>query len=227
MKIALIGHGKIGKLLEQRAKEKGYTISAIFDSITPLNSTCSKDKLANTDVCIDFSTPQCVIENIKFLASMKKNIVVGTTGWLDHLNEVTNIVDKTGIGLLHSPNFSIGISLFLKIVEQAAALITPFNEYDVAGLEIHHNKKIDRPSGTANTIANTINTYRTHDPIIFDSVRVGNVPGTHTVLFDSPADTISLTHTARNREGFVNGALIAAKWLHGKKGMFTMDDLLK
>jgi 4-hydroxy-tetrahydrodipicolinate reductase len=227
MKIALIGYGKMGKMIHQLAEKAGESIVAIVDSKNPLSSSSTQKALEEADVCIDFTNPDTVVENIKILSSLKKDVVVGTTGWDDNLQEVKKIVNDAHIGLLYSPNFSIGIALFLNIIEKAAALMAPFEQYELAGLEIHHSKKIDKPSGTAKAIENRLHKISPQPSINFTSVRVGEVPGTHSIIYDSPVDTITLTHTARTREGFAGGALNAARWIKGRKGIFTLDDLLK
>lgn len=225
MKIALMGHGKMGKLIERLAEEQGHEISLIATSKCPATS----EMLACADVCIDFSHPDSVVSNISLAATQGINIVVGTTGWHNHLDAIEKIIDKHPIGLLHAPNFSLGIALFTKIVEHAASLIAPTHRYGLAGIELHHKHKIDSPSGTAIALADKINSRlpKNVPPLAFTSVRTGSVPGTHTVIFDSPADTITLTHEARNREGFALGALHAAEWLQGKTGIFTIDDLIR
>jgi len=218
----------MGKLIEEKALSKGVEITAIANSKSPISNPILKNSIAQADVCIDFSLPSCAIENIKLLTAMKKNIVIGTTGWTDKIEEVRPLIEKAKIGFIYSPNFSLGVALFLNIVEEAASLILPFEEYDVSGFEIHHRKKIDTPSGTAKALIDRIDSNRAPacPKTIFSSMRVGDVPGTHTVLFDSAADTITLTHTARNREGFASGALTAAEWIQGKQGIFTIKDLL-
>ena len=231
MKIALIGYGKMGKLLEAKALEKGFSITAIVDSKNSLKSKMTRDALLNADVCIDFSTPDAVLENIKALAPLKKNIVMGTTGWLDKEDEIKALVEKHRLGFIYASNFSIGVALFSSLVEQAAKIFLPFKQYEARGFEIHHNKKLDAPSGTAKSLADIVNKERSTDfkknkPITFSSIRVGHVPGTHTLLFDSEVDTIELTHIARNREGFAEGALLAAEWIQNKIGLFTINDLI-
>lgn len=220
MKIALIGYGKMGKMIHSIAEARGHTITAIVDSKSSL------DIVADAEVCIDFSAPDAVLENIKTLAPLKKNIVMGTTGWSEHLPEIHQIIKKSEIGFLHSPNFSIGVALFIKTLEHTAKMMSSFNQYEVGGIEIHHSKKLDAPSGTAKAIEDKLNQFHQLCPISFSSVRVGDVPGTHSVIYDSPVDTITLTHTARNRQGFAEGAVFAAEWLVEKKGIFTLDDLI-
>ncbi len=237
MKIALLGYGKVGRLVEEVAKNKGHTIVAKIDS--------SQQNLAQSieraDVCIDFSHPSCIIEHIELASSLGKNIVVGTTGWHEHIDVVKDIVSKKNIGLIYSPNFALGVHLFIRIVAEAAALIDRYEDYDAGVIESHHNKKADSPSGTAKAIADAlINKIKRKSNVVHDavqgqiapqdlhvaSIRCGSIPGTHTVLFDSPADTITLTHQAHSREGFARGAVAAAEWLQGRKGFFTIEDLI-
>lgn len=239
MKIALIGYGKMGKLIEDIALQKEHTIVA---KIHPSSSSIEENQIKQADVCIDFSIPQAALSNIRMLAQLKKNIVMGTSGWYDHLDEVKQIVQNHQIGFLFSPNFSIGVHIFRHIIESAALLINEFEDYDIAGQEIHHNQKLDSPSGTTKSIVYTLlekikrKTTPVYDLIDraiaphelhFPSIRCGFHPGTHSVIFDSPADTITITHQARNREGFARGAVLAAEWLHGKKGFFTIDDMIQ
>lgn len=240
MKIALIGYGKMGKMIELAAISKGHTIIAKINSHREMQ-TLTKDLIDHADVCIDFTHPNYAIENIKSIAKFGKNIVMGTTGWYHHIDMVEDIVKDAKIGFLYSPNFSLGVALFLEIVSRAASLVSPFKAYDVGGYEIHHNQKADSPSGTAKAIVERllsefadkkeaifelaegkISTEQLH----FSSLRLGSIPGTHSITFDSPVDTITLTHTARNREGFAVGAVNAAEWLQGRKGFFTLNDML-
>lgn len=211
MKLALLGRGKMGTMVEKAAAVRNHEIVGI----------------QSADVCIDFSHPDVVLANIKMAAELKKNIVVGTTGWYEHLPDIKTLIEVKGTGFLYSPNFSIGIHLFMKIVSRAAELLNSHQEYDVGGCESHHNQKADAPSGTAKALTEILkNYYDKAQNLQFSSIRCGHIPGTHTVLFDSPADSITLTHTARNREGFAQGAVCAAEWLHGKKGFYTLDDML-
>lgn len=222
MKIALIGYGKMGKLVHSLATARNHSIVCTIDSKNNLTNT----SVAEADICIDFSSPLCVLENVKTLSLLGKSIVMGTTGWEEHFETIKTHVNNSQIGFLYAPNFSLGIALFLNLLEKAAHIMLPFKQYEAAGIEMHHSQKLDNPSGTAKAIEEK---FRLHYPSfpIFSSVRVGNMPGTHSVIFDSCVDTITLTHTARNREGFAEGAIIAAEWLQGKRGMFTLDNVLK
>lgn len=228
MKIALIGYGKMGKTIEQLAKGGGHEIVTIID---PKISGSSIEALRHSEaeVCIDFTQPDAVIPTLAKVAPLGINFVIGTTGWYDRYNEVEKIVGKSNMALFHASNFSIGVHLFLNIVKTASSMILDTGLYDVAGIEEHHEKKLDAPSGTAKNIIKAIadNSNLAEEEIPFTSVRCGHIPGTHTVLFDSKDDTISFTHTARSREGFALGALTAAQWIKDKKGIYTMDDMLQ
>lgn len=238
MKIALIGYGKMGHMVEQAAENQGHEIVARLRSTKEITEAA----LANADICIDFSHPDFAVENIKQVMKLGKDLVMGTTGWYDHLEQVIGIVKRSQNGLLYSPNFSIGVQLFQQIVREAARVMNRFDIYDVGIHEAHHNKKADSPSGTAKALAkvvvNQVSRKRTivEGPVTgqiapevlqIDSLRCGSIPGTHTVFFDSPADTITLTHQARNREGFALGAVAAAKWLRGRKGVYTVEDMME
>lgn len=244
MRIAIIGYGKMGRIVEKLAIERGITTSSIIDPIADgvTHKEINEDSLKNVDVCIEFSLPEVVMGNVKKISDLKKNLVLATTGWYDNLEEVKKIVKKAGIGFIYAPNFSIGVNAFYKIIENAAKLINKIPEYDILAYELHHNRKKDSPSGTAKAIEKILlDTIKRKKKVVeekldkqiganelhFASVRGGNIPGTHVVLFDSTADTIELKHTARSREGFALGAIMAAEWLNGKKGFFTIDDMIK
>jgi len=243
LRIALIGFGKMGKEIARLAKEQGIAVVAKIDPVAPEADfkEISKEAIAAADVCIDFSQPGAVVENVKKIASFGKNIVVGTTGWLEKEQEVKKAVEKNGIGLVYASNFSLGVNAFYRIVAQAAAVMNKFAEYDVSCLEMHHRNKQDSPSGTAKSIEKILlekierkkkaveeklDRKIAPDEMHVASLRGGSVPGTHAVFFDSSADTIELRHTARSREGFALGALQAAKWINGKKGFYSIEDML-
>lgn len=210
LKLALFGHGKMGKAVREMALLKEHQIVE-----TPILS----------DLCIDFTHSDCVLKNIEAAALNQKNIVVGTTGWEGDLEVAKKIAQEANIGLLYSPNFSIGVHLFIKLLKQTGMEMAKHPEYDIAGLEIHHKTKIDSPSGTAKTLSKVL--YKElNKNVPFSSVRCGDNPGTHTLIFDSPSDTITLTHSAKGRQAFAAGAIKAAEWLHGKKGFYTLEDIL-
>jgi 4-hydroxy-tetrahydrodipicolinate reductase len=240
VRIGVIGYGKMGQLIEQIALEQGHEVNAIID---PLKGTViSKESLKDVDVCIDFSLPQTAISNIEKLAKLGKNIVVGTTGWYNEMGAVKKIVTENNIGLIWSGNFSLGVNAFFKIIKNSSKIFNKLENYDIMVHEFHHKNKADSPSGTAKMIAQRIienvdrkDTIITNDlqrkikenELHVSSTRGGSIPGTHLVLFDSDEDTIELKHTARSRVGFAVGAIKAAEFLNGKKGFFSIDDLMK
>ncbi|MFH1256854.1 MAG: 4-hydroxy-tetrahydrodipicolinate reductase [Candidatus Diapherotrites archaeon] len=243
MNIALIGLGKMGRTIKQLAEEQKLIIVATIDPTAKDADykEISKEAVDKADVCIDFTNPSAVMDNIKKLAEFKKNIVLGTTGWNEHEAEVKKIVEESGIGLIYASNFSIGLALFKRIVEDASQWFHKFPEYDVFGYELHHNTKKDSPSGTAKTLAESVlKSYPRKTKAVYEkldrapeaselhfaSVRGGRIPGTHIIGFDSEADTIELKHTARSRLGFASGALKAAEWVKGKKGFYSIDDMI-
>lgn len=192
MKLALIGYGKMGRAIEKAALARGHSISAIISPSSQWNKISDKS-LAEADLCIDFSHPDCILDNIQQTALLGKNLIVGTTGWYSELDQVKQIVDKQEIGLLYAPNFSIGVQLFLKIVSAAASMLNRLEgsgseQYDIAITEAHHNQKVDSPSGTAKALANLIaeEMHRDAQGLPISSIRCGAIPGTHTVLIDSP-----------------------------------------
>jgi 4-hydroxy-tetrahydrodipicolinate reductase len=222
MKIALLGYGKMGRLIEELAVAQGHQIvcRAGRDFIHWEEILCA-------DVCIDFSHAEGVIEHLRQCGLRGKNLVIGTTGWEAHLEEARSLAADHGIGVLYAPNFSLGVHLFLKMVSYAAALMNPFAEYAVAGIEWHHAAKRDAPSGTALEMARCLKkSIDRIDEVNLTSVRLGSIPGTHVVIFDSFCDTISISHEARNREGFAKGAVSAARWLIGKQGYYTLEDFI-
>jgi 4-hydroxy-tetrahydrodipicolinate reductase len=234
MKIAIIGFGKMGHEIEAVAREQGETIAQVFD----IDRTVDAGALADVDVCIDFSTPDAVLSNIRAAIQAKRDIVVGTTGWYDHLPELKNEVKDCG--LLYSANFSLGMHYFFRIVRYCGQLMNRAPDYDPYVHEIHHRQKLDSPSGTALRLAqillDTIDRKRdilsktpegkiAPEMLHVTATRAGVVAGTHTIGFDSDADLIELRHVAKTRRGFALGALAAARWLRGRKGIFTMDDV--
>ena len=234
MKIGLIGYGKMGREIEAIARAQGDTIAQVFE----LGSEVHSSALRDIDVCIDFSIPEAVLANIRAAVEARTAIVVGTTGWYEHLPELKAVVKESA--LLYSANFSLGMNYFFRIVRHAAALMNRAPEYDPYVHEVHHRQKIDSPSGTALRLAqillNEIDRKKEMlgkppegkiDPATLHvtSTRAGVVAGTHTIGFDSEADFIELTHVAKTRRGFALGALAAARWLNGRKGIYTMDDV--
>lgn len=220
LKIALIGFGKMGQEIDSLC-----SLSQNFEVVS-INFKDKDDELdlksiAKADVAIDFTSSDVVIKNIEQVAKLGINMVIGTTGWYDHMQTVKELVDKYQIGLVYGPNFSIGANIFLKIVAFSSGLFAKFSDYDVYGLEIHHKAKKDSPSGTALKIASKI------DGLKFTSIRAGRNPGFHEVTFDSNADGITMSHQAYNRAGFAQGALLAAEFIKNKKGIYSFEDVLK
>lgn len=241
MKIALVGFGKMGKEVERLINQSGNH-QVVSKSMMDKNGQWDTKGIKQADVVIDFTSPEVILENIKKIASMGKNMVVGTTGWYEHMNEVEKIVKESGTGLIYAHNFSVGANIFFKIVAYAAKLFDKFGGYDVYGLEVHHSGKKDSPSGTALRIAKEImNNFPSKknlqtekldrqinpDELHFASVRGGRNPGYHEVVFDSQADSITLSHAAHNRTGFAEGAILAAQFVKGKKGLYNFDEVFK
>jgi 4-hydroxy-tetrahydrodipicolinate reductase len=225
MKIALIGYGKMGQMIEKTALSRGHSIVARMTS-----SPWDLEALRQADLCIEFTHPESVLNNIERIAELKKEMIIGTTGWYDKLEQVRLLVEENQIGALYSPNFSMGVNLLFEIVSQASRLMSLFEEFDVAGIDYHHNRKKDSPSGTAIELARIIENEMKRN-VSLSSVRCGAILGIHTILFDSLDDTISITHEAKNRESFAKGAVWAAEWLHGRKGLYTfarcMQEIIK
>lgn len=237
-KIGILGFGAMGRETQTLAESKGFEVTEIFDIDSPLYT----DGEYGFDVAIDFTFPESVLGNVEKLAKLDKNAVIGTTGWFDKLPRVEKIVADAGIGIVYGSNFSIGMNMFYRIVRNAARLSAKFDDYDAALFEMHHRRKKDSPSGSAGTLAKIMleelpskeNALvetphrKVHGNELHSaSVRCGEITGTHTAIFDSAADTIELTHRARNRSGFAAGALLAAEFVYGKKGLFTFDELIK
>lgn len=252
MNIAIIGYGKMGQMIEQIARRDGHTIVAIVDPAAPapvgvrISKTIAEAGTIETaDAAIEFTQPGSAAANIEALAERKIPTVTGTTGWYGQMDEVTQAVAAAGSALIWSSNFSMGVNLFYRIAWYASRLMNAFPEFDAGGFETHHNKKLDSPSGTAKTLVQgvlsrierkhtavweTLNRRPAPGELHFPSLRVGSAPGKHSLFFDSPADTVEISHTARNREGFASGALKSAQWLAGppaRRGVFTIDEMLK
>ncbi|OVE79146.1 hypothetical protein BVY01_03385 [bacterium I07] len=228
MKIALLGFGNMGRIIDSLARKKDFEIVKTYDINNPLKlSDRVQDELKDVSVFIDFSISEEVLEHVKICTRIKKNMVIGTTGWGNQFNAVQKLVEESGTGVVYASNFSIGINLFYKIVQRAANEFKSFNQYFPFILESHHRGKRDAPSGTALTLKDEMSLAYQSNDIPVSSVRAGFIPGTHIVGFDSNVDSIELKHTARNREGFAEGALLAARWIHHKKGMFPFSKVLE
>ncbi len=231
MKIALIGYGKMGKAIEQIAKQRGHEIVAIIDKDE------NKDNLTKADVAIEFTTPQSAVDN--YLECFENNIPVvsGTTGWLERYDFVTEVCEQKGQAFLYASNFSIGVNIFFELNRKLAEMMGDYPEYQVSMEEIHHTEKLDAPSGTAISLANDIikrnarkKSWRldtkADDVLNITAKRIPKTPGTHKVTYESDIDAIQIKHQAKSREGFAVGAILAAEFIKGKKGVFSMQDLL-
>lgn len=231
MKIALLGYGKMGQVIERIAIERGHEIILKKDE----NNTF--EGLSNADVAIDFSIPTAAVTNISSCFNSNVPVISGTTGWLEHYDEMVELCKTTKGAFISSSNFSLGVNIFFEINEYLAKIMSKFDSYSVAMEEIHHTQKLDAPSGTAislakGVIANSSYTNWTletpdSDQIHIEAKRIGAIPGTHTVNYNSAVDAIEIKHTAHNRDGFALGAVIAAEWLIGKQGVYTMKDVLE
>jgi 4-hydroxy-tetrahydrodipicolinate reductase len=219
-KLAIVGYGKMGRMIETFAPEYGFSVHTKIDANDGVNGA------RGADVAIEFSTPETVVENIEKLAALGVPVVVGTTGWLAEMDRVRAAVESHGTGLVWSPNFSIGVNVFSRLVKEAAKLLADESQYGAWAWEIHHHTKKDAPSGTMIKLVNDMKGAGYPRAIDVSSSRAGAHPGTHEIGFDSAADTITLRHSARSREGFARGALKAAQWIVGKKGVFEFSEIL-
>ena len=227
MKLLLVGHGKMGRMVESLAGEYGCDIAGVIDPSSPAHGGGpDADRWAGVDVAIDFSTADSVTTNVPALAKRGFSLVVGTTGWNGHEAALRKTIADAGVGIVVAPNFSIGVVLFEAAVAHAATLFAPHADFGAFLHEAHHAAKKDAPSGTALLLKRAMAQAGFPRPIDVSSTRAGFIPGTHTIGFDSPAETITLSHAARDRTAFARGALLAAKWIHGKRGWFTMKDVL-
>jgi 4-hydroxy-tetrahydrodipicolinate reductase len=238
MNIALIGYGKMGKAIEKIAIEKGHKITAIVDSKNPIELM----NINNIDVAIEFTRPELARKHMVFCLEKGLPIVVGTTAWKEDLPAITELVNKQNGSLVHASNFSIGVNLFFEMNKKLAKIMEAHPAYKLEMTEIHHTQKLDKPSGTAVTLAEEIieqNTNYNHWRLAEDDVLVNeneffihalreeNVPGTHLISYESQIDSIHFEHIAHTRDGFALGAIVAAEWLQNKKGIFTMKDVLQ
>ena len=237
MKIALIGYGKMGKMIEQIAISRGHEITFRID----IDNAADMDKLSpsNCDVAIEFTTPHTAFDNVTRCLNRGVSVVCGSTGWAAQLPEAQKIANEKGVALLWASNFSIGVNLFFKINQHLAKLMNGVEGYEPAMTEIHHIHKKDAPSGTAITLAEgLLDNYKKkkvwklapdggENSLVIIAERTGEVPGTHIVKYDSPVDYIEITHCTKNRQGLAFGAVLATEFVNGKKGIFSMDDLLK
>ena len=227
MKIAIVGYGKMGRLIDQLAPEYDCEVVLRLDEYNNADgSGITRESFAGIDAAIEFSTPHTVVRNIERLAAVGVNTVVGTTGWTEHYDAVRSAAESGGIGLVWSPNFSVGVNVFFRVVQEASKLLRDENEYGAWAWEIHHDTKKDAPSGTLLKLVEQMRQAGYSRPIDVSSNRAGRHPGTHEIGFDSSADTITFRHAARSREGFARGALKAAQWICGKRGVYEFSETL-
>jgi 4-hydroxy-tetrahydrodipicolinate reductase len=235
MNIALIGYGKMGKEIEAIAIKRGHTIVLKINRNN--HDSVEEGDLKKAEVAIEFSTPHTVLENIKKCLNAQLPVVVGTTGWYDHFEEIKTMCSQKGGSLFHATNFSLGVNLFFKVNTYLAELMNKYKDYEVSMEEIHHIHKLDKPSGTAITLANQVIEKidrkhawsideKTPDTLFIKDIREGEVPGTHIIKYHSQIDDIEIMHKAHNRKGFALGAVIAAEFLNRKKGIYTMNDII-
>jgi 4-hydroxy-tetrahydrodipicolinate reductase len=227
MRIAIVGYGKMGRLIDQLAPEYDCEVALRLDENSNADfEGMNSRNLAGIDVAIEFSTPDTVVENVRRLALHGVNVVVGTTGWSADFERVRQAVEVHNTGLIWSPNFSVGVNVFFRLVAEAARMLANEKEYGAWAWEIHHDTKKDAPSGTLLKLVDEMKKGGYSRPIDVSSNRAGRHPGTHEIGFDSAADTITLRHVARSREGFARGALKAAGWIRGKSGVYEFSEVL-
>jgi 4-hydroxy-tetrahydrodipicolinate reductase len=225
--LAIVGYGKMGRLVEQLAPEYGFSVGLKLDEFNNADySGITPENFRGVDVAVEFSIPSAAAGNIERIAALGTNLVVGTTGWFGEMDRVKAAVERSGIGLVWSPNFSVGVNIFARVVAEAARLLADEKEYGAWAWEIHHSTKKDAPSGTLLKLVGDMKKAGYALPIDTGSNRAGRHPGTHEIGFDSAADTITLRHTARSREGLARGALKAAQWVAGKKGLYEFSEIL-
>ncbi|MEP2023568.1 MAG: 4-hydroxy-tetrahydrodipicolinate reductase [Reichenbachiella sp.] len=235
MRVGLVGYGKMGQAIEKILIEKGHTVSKTIniDNIGEINDITPQ----NTDVAIEFTAPESALNNIKTVLANKVPVVSGSTGWLDHYDEVVAYCKQQGTGFFYASNYSLGVNIFFKLNEQLAKMMNG-QKYDSSMVEIHHTQKLDAPSGTAITLAEGLianndskikwvnESTNNPDELEIISERIDPAPGTHEVTYSSKVDTIKISHVAHSREGFAQGAVLAAEFMAGKIGVYSMDDLL-
>jgi 4-hydroxy-tetrahydrodipicolinate reductase len=227
MRIAIVGYGKMGRMIERLALQRGHEIALKLDEFNNADyAGITADNFRGIDVAIDFSVPGAVVTNIEKIATLGVSLVVGTTGWLEHAARIREIVETNGVALVWSPNYSVGVNAFFRIVAEAAKLLSGEPEYEAWAWEIHHSAKKDAPSGTLLKLVNEMRKAGYERRVDMASNRAGAIAGTHEVGFDCAADTITLRHTARSREGFAAGAVKAAEWVVGRKGFHEFAEIL-
>lgn len=231
MKIALLGYGKMGQVIERIAKERGHEI------VLKKSRNASFEGLEKADVAIDFSIPNAAVDNISTCFENGIPVISGTTGWLEHYPKMVQLCEEKKGAFIYASNFSLGVNIFFELNEYLAKMMSQFTQYETSIQEIHHTQKLDAPSGTAITLAESIinnsdysswalDEAKNSDELVINAERIPNVPGTHIITYQSAVDTIEIKHEAHSREGFALGAVVAAEWIFGKKGVYTMKDVL-
>ena len=227
MRILLVGHGRMGRLVESLAGQYGCEVAGIVDPQSPSHAAGVEDaRWGAVDVAVDFTSPDAVMANVPALARRRIDVVLGTTGWQQHEPALRQAIAQAGTGIVAAPNFSSGVVLFEALVAAAARLLAGQDDFGAFLHEAHHAMKQDAPSGTALLLKRAMERAGFDRPIDVASTRAGHIPGTHTIGFDGSSESITLTHTARDRSAFARGALVAARWVQGKQGWFTMHDVL-
>jgi 4-hydroxy-tetrahydrodipicolinate reductase len=227
MNLALLGYGKMGKMIDGLAPDYGFTVTHRLDEYNnAAQAAMTPENFKDLDVAIEFSTPEVCLANMRKLAELKVNTVVGTTGWLDQIDDVKAMIAAAGTGFVWSPNYSVGVNVFFRLINEAARLLADEKEYGAWAWEIHHHTKKDAPSGTLLKLVDEMKKAGYQRRIDVSSNRAGAHPGTHEIGFDSAADTITLKHAARSREGFARGALKAAQFIAGKRGFYEFSETL-
>src|SRR5437762_1533870 len=227
MNLAIVGYGKMGRLIEQLASAYGFAVKLKLDEFNNTNyEGVTAENFRGIDVAVDFSIPSAVVQNVERISKLGRNIVVGTTGWTEEIARVKAAVEKNRIGLVWSPNYSIGVNVFARLAAEAARLLANEPDYGAWAWEIHHSTKIDARSGTLLKLVEDMKAAGYTRTIDIAANRAGAHPGTHEIGFDSAADTITLRHVARSREGFARGALKAARWVVGKTGFHEFREIL-
>jgi len=227
MNLAIVGYGKMGKLIEALAPEYGFSVPLKLTRKTNENGAgITPESFRGIDVAVEFSAPQAAAANIERLASIGINVVAGTTGWFTDLGWAREAVERSGTGLVWSANFSVGVNIFHRIIAEASRALAHESDYGAWAWEIHHAAKKDAPSGTLLQLIETMSKAGYDRPVSLSSNRAGAIPGTHEIGFDSQADTITMRHTARSREGFARGALRAARWVARRKGFFEFREII-
>ncbi|MCC6293784.1 MAG: dihydrodipicolinate reductase [Bryobacterales bacterium] len=227
MKLAFVGYGKMGRMMDALASGYGFEVVLRLDEFNNVDGAgMTRENFAGVDVAIEFTAPEAAIGNIEALAGLGVNTVVGTTGWSRHLDRARAAVEKAGTALVYASNFSVGVNVFERVAAETARLMAAQPEYEAWAWEIHHSAKKDAPSGTLLTLVESMRRAGYERKIDQAASRAGAHPGTHEIGFDSAADTITLRHTARSREGFARGALHAARWIVGRKGVYEFREVL-